>query len=334
MRLKGDLAAGAAILGIVILGIVLSGAGDRADAPAGAEAVTSGSQSLSDCVDCLAEVELVAPTATPEPTPTATPAPAAAYDSIPIEVEASAFAVMEAPCGALLFGEDEHLPLPPASLTKIVTALTAIGRVDLSEKVEVTVSASELQQRTRSSVMGLEPGMEVSVEDLFYGLLLPSGNDAAIALAEHVTGDVETFVRLMNEEAGRLGMHNSSFSNPHGLGSRGMRSTAYDMALAGMAMMRDPTLAAMSGAFSYTGSTGLRLTNGNQLLGTYAGSYGVKIGYTRSASHTIVAAAARDGRDIYVAVLGSDDLYAETVSLLDWAFASTEPQCAESPTRG
>jgi D-alanyl-D-alanine carboxypeptidase len=113
-----------------------------------------------------------------------------------------------------------------------------------------------------------------------------------------------------------------------------MRSTAYDMALAGMALMENPTLAEISGAATYTTSNGLELWNSNRLLGIYAGSYGVKIGYTRSAGHTIVAAAARDGRDIYVAVLGSDDLYAETVSLLDWAFASTEPQCAESPTRG
>jgi len=261
-----------------------------------------------------------------------TPSPPAAHSEVPFNVPAKAVAILEAPCGALLYGKNEHLPLPPASLTKIVTALTAIGRVELTDEVEVTVSASELRERTRSSVMGLEPGMTVSVEDLLHGLMLPSGNDAAIAIAEHVSGNVGAFVGLMNQEAARLGMHNTHLANPHGLGSRGMRTTAYDMAVAGMALMRDPTLAAIAATPSYVTGTELSFTNGNRLLGAYPGANGVKIGYTRSARHTIVGSALRDGRHIFVAVLGSDDLYSETTELLDWAFSATESQCATPPT--
>jgi D-alanyl-D-alanine carboxypeptidase len=315
-------------VGAVMAVVALIGGGG--EAPKG---IAAAAGQRGECVDCYAALEDVAATATATPSPTATPTPAAAYGSVPVEVTARAVAVLEAPCGTLLYGQDEHRPLPPASLTKIVTALTAIGRVELSDEVEVRVSASELLQRSRSSVMGLEPDMKVSVQDLFYGMFLPSGNDAAIALAELGSGDVATFVGLMNQEAKRLGMNNSRFSNPHGLGSQGMRSTAYDMALAGMALMENPTLAEISGAATYTTSNGLELWNSNRLLGIYAGAYGVKIGYTRSAGHTIVAAATRDGRDIFVSVLDSDSLYSEVAALLDWAFASTEPQCTASAAR-
>jgi D-alanyl-D-alanine carboxypeptidase len=226
-----------------------------------------------------------------------------------------------------LFGKAEHESLAPASLTKIVTALAAIDRVQLSDSVDVHISAKELKRRTRSSVMGLEPGMTVTVEDLLYGLFLPSGNDAALALAEHVSGDVESFVTLMNEEAGRLGLKESHFSNPHGLDSKTLRSSAYDMARAGMEMMKNDTLAVISSAASYSLPGGLSFNNGNRLLGSYPGAYGVKIGYTNDAGHTIVAAAARNDRDLYIAVFGSEDLYGETARLLDWAFEEIPAQC-------
>jgi D-alanyl-D-alanine carboxypeptidase (penicillin-binding protein 5/6) len=327
MRLSSHIPLGvvAPLVGLLIGYIVFSsgepGLTDATDAVAGSDTPVA--------EDSIAATETAtpSPTATPlPPTPTPTPAPPSAYTEVPFEVPARAVAILEAPCGALLYGKDEHVPLPPASLTKIVTALTAIDRVNLADRVHVKISGSELKVATRSSIMGLEPGMNVSVEDLFYGLFLPSGNDAAIELAEHVSGDVESFVAMMNEEAQRLGMYNTHLSNPHGLGSRGMQSTAYDMAIGGMALMGNPTLAAMAGAPSYSVGD-IALKNGNQLLGAYAGSDGVKIGYTRSAGHTIVGSAIRDGRHIFVAVFNSDNLYPETMQLFDWAYSSTEPQC-------
>jgi D-alanyl-D-alanine carboxypeptidase len=257
---------------------------------------------------------------TPAPTETAVPTPTVPPVVAPFEVPARAVAILEADCGAVLYGKDEHVPLPPASLTKIVTALAVINRVHLSDTIVSDISARELKQRTRSSVMGLEPGMTVSIEDLLYGLFLPSGNDAAILLAKHVSGSVEAFAALMNETAASLGMNDSRFDNPHGLDSDGLKSSAYDLAVAGMALMQNPTLAAISGADSYTLSGGLSFRNGNRLLDQYPGAYGVKIGNTRDAGRTIVGAAERDGRRLFITVLDSPDLYNEASRLLDWAF--------------
>lgn len=259
-----------------------------------------------------------APTSTPQPRPTQSP---------PFEVAARSIAILETQCGELVYGKHEHRKLPPASLTKIVTALTAMHRVDLADTVTSDISAKELKQRTRSSVMGLEPGMRVTVEDLLYGLFLPSGNDAAIVLAAHVGGSVEAFVEQMNHTARDLGLMDSEFDNPHGLDSLGLRSSAYDMALAGIALTKDPVLKKISSAAFYRLEDGLEFKNGNRLLEQYPGAYGVKIGFTNDARHTIVAAASRDGRDLHVAVFGSDDLYGQTKQLLDWAFEHTEPRC-------
>jgi D-alanyl-D-alanine carboxypeptidase len=236
-------------------------------------------------------------------------------------------AIIEAPCGALIFGKDEHARLPPASLTKIVTALTAIDHLNLQDKVNVQISGKQLKRQTRSSIMGLEPGMTVTVEDLLFGLFLPSGNDAALELAMYVSGDVQDFVQAMNGEASRLGLSDSHFSNPHGLDSPDLVSSAYDMAYAGLVLMQNPVLAKIAGTRTYTLPGGLRLKNGNKLLGSYPGAYGVKIGFTDDAKHTIVAAASRDGRDIYVSVLGSDNLLVDASALLDWAFNSSKPAC-------
>jgi D-alanyl-D-alanine carboxypeptidase len=300
---------------------------------------SGGVAAVDVCPHCDAlPFTLAQPTPSPTPEPPA-PAPAPAVQAPPqpaapppqplppFDVPSRAVAIIEAPCGHLVYGKDEHLPLPPASLTKIVTALTAIDRLNLPDRVSIEISGKALKQRTRSSIMGLEPGMDVTAQDLLYGLFLPSGNDASIEIAEHVSGSVETFVQEMNQVALSLGLHDSHFTNPHGLDSAGLVSSAHDMAQAGMVMMRHPVLAHIAGARSYTLEGGLTLRNGNKLLGSYAGAYGVKIGFTNRAKHTIVGAASRGGRDLYISVLGSENLYPETSALLDWAFRSTTPAC-------
>jgi D-alanyl-D-alanine carboxypeptidase (penicillin-binding protein 5/6) len=234
---------------------------------------------------------------------------------------------MEAPCGAVVYAKSPHDKLPPASITKIVTALTAIDRVKLNDRVIADVSAKDLAAKTHSSVMGLEPGMVLTVEDLFYGLFLPSGNDAAIQLAEQVSGNVDDFVKLMNQEAASLGMNDSHFENPHGLDANGHVSSTYDMDLAGMALEQNPELAKIAATASYTLPGGLRLDNGNKLLTKYPGTFGVKIGSTDAAKHTIVAAVTRNNRTLYLSLFGSDDLYDDSIRLLDWAFSSTAPAC-------
>jgi D-alanyl-D-alanine carboxypeptidase len=268
------------------------------------------------------------PEAQPEPAPPpVAPAPAAVP---PPPVSATSFAVIERSCGAQVAGKEENLALAPASVTKIITAMVAAERADLNKIVEIRdISAKGLIKSTDSSVMGIEPGMRFSVNDLLFGLLLPSGNDAALALAQEVSRGVPGFVALMNEKAAALGMRHTHFVNPHGLDAAGHFSTALDMAIAGRAFLDNPLLAAMAIAPQYEtpGDVRILMKNGNRLLRTYPGAFGVKIGYTTNASQTIVAAAARDARELVLSVFGSEDRYADSAALFDWAFAHTASAC-------
>jgi serine-type D-Ala-D-Ala carboxypeptidase (penicillin-binding protein 5/6) len=275
------------------------------------------------------ETQAAAPqAATPEAQPAAaapafvaepprTPAPA---------LGARSFAIIEASCGALVAGNAEHERLPPASLTKIVTALVVQQRAGMDDMVGVNVSGSRMAA-AGSSVMGIEPGMWFSVRDLLHGVMLPSGNDAALALAEHVGGgSVAAFVDMMNQTAQDLGLQNTHFTNPHGLDNSDLYSTAYDIAIAGRAYLQDPALADIADNGSYRAGQ-LALKNGNRMITSYQGAYGVKIGYTRRAQQTIVVAARRGDRDLIIGLLGSADRYADASRLLDWAFADTSKGC-------
>ena len=237
-------------------------------------------------------------------------------------------AIIEAPCGALLYGQRERERLPPASLTKIMTALVAAEHADLTRIVKVDVNSALLVVSTDSTVMGLEPGMQMSTVDLLHGLLMVSGNDAAIEIAEEVGGTVSRFVDLMNLKATELGLQNTHYSNVHGLDEPELYTSAYDVALAGRALLDNPLLASIVAKKRYTANwSGPELWNGNELLGLYPGVVGVKIGFTEGAKQTIVAAAERGGRRLIVSVLGSNDRYADATALLDWASLNTEPAC-------
>ncbi len=243
-------------------------------------------------------------------------------------VTARAAAIIEEPCGGLLYGDSAYQRLAPASLTKIVTALVAAERADLSEIVDVRVDGAELALTTGSTVMGLEPGQQLSLRDLLYGLLLPSGNDAALAIAEHVGFTTTAFVDLMNDRVERLGLSDTQFTNPHGLDEFGMYTSAFDIAMLGRELIRQPELAEIVRTTTYQPAwDGPPLWNGNRLVYSYPDSLGVKIGYTDAAQQTIVAAAERRGRRLIVSALGSSSIYDDAVALLDWAFASTESVC-------
>jgi D-alanyl-D-alanine carboxypeptidase (penicillin-binding protein 5/6) len=246
--------------------------------------------------------------------------------SPPPSMGARSYAVIERSCGALLYGMNEEDRLPPASVTKIITALVVEREANEADMVDIHVSGSQMARRG-SSVMGIEPGMHVSVIDLLYGLFLPSGNDAALALAEYVGGgDVNRFVDLMNDEAARLGMNDTHFTNPHGLDNGDLYSSALDMALAGRAYLDVGLLAQIAATAEYQVDR-ILLKNGNRLLQAYPGTFGVKIGYTRNARQTIVAAAERGGRQLIISVFGSEDRYKDSIALFDWAFASLPNGC-------
>lgn len=160
-------------------------------------------------------------------------APVTGDDAAPPAITARAAAVIEAPCGALLHGDDEHVRLAPASLTKIATALVTVDYAGLSEMVDVHVDGAELAATTDSTIMGLRPGLYLPMQDLLYGLLLSSGNDAALAIAEYVGFTVDDFVDLMNAKVAELGLTDTHFANPHGLDEPGLYTSAYDMAVLG-----------------------------------------------------------------------------------------------------
>ncbi len=254
--------------------------------------------------------------------------PATVGELPPPEITARAAAVIEEPCGGVLYGGNAHMRLAPASLTKLATALVASERADLSDTVEVRVDGAELAVTTDSTVMGLQPGQRLSMRDLLYGLLLPSGNDAAIAIAEHVGITVPAFVDLMNDKVAQLGLGDTHFTNPHGLDEAGLYTSAYDIAMVGRELVRQPELAAIVRTPTYQPAwDGPPLWNSNRLVYSYPGSLGVKIGYTDQAQQTIVAAAERDGRRLIVSALGSSDIYEDAVSLLEWGFTGTQSAC-------
>ena len=244
-------------------------------------------------------------------------------------------AILEASCGALLYGQRERERLPPASLTKIMTAIVAAEHADLTRIVEVDVNSALLVVSTDSTVMGLAPGQQMSLVDLIHGLLLVSGNDAAVEIAEEVGGTVARFVDLMNLKATELGLQDTHYSNAHGLDDAELYTSAYDIALTGLELLENPLLAPIVAKKRYTANwSGPELWNGNELLGLYPGIVGVKIGFTEGAKQTIVAAAERGERRLIVSVLGSDTRYSDAMTLLDWAWVNTEPACDESGLLG
>ena len=247
----------------------------------------------------------------------------------PPAVRAAAVVVEEQPCGVELYAKNPEVQRAPASLTKLATAIIAVERADLNETVVVDVNSALLVASSGSTVMGLEPGQRMSMRDLLYGLLLPSGNDAAIAIAQSVGGTVPAFVDLMNLKARELGLMGTHFANPHGLDEPGLYTTARDILKLGRAALADPEIAQIVATTRYQPSwQGGELWNSNVLLSRYPGEViGVKIGYTESAGQTMVAAVQRDGRLLLISVLGSSARYADVTSLFEWAFANTASGC-------
>lgn len=249
-------------------------------------------------------------------------APRQVVNTPPPVVTAKYVAVLDEQSGALLYGQGEHERAAPASITKIATATVALERSSgqIDRIVESSVSGSAMAAHG-SSIMGLEPGTKVTLQTLLYGLMLPSGNDAAEQLALTIGGTRERFIQWMNDRVGALALANTRFVNPHGLDNRSHYSSAWDMAVLGREAMRDETFRAVARAATYRGD-GYALTNLNRLIGRYAGADGIKIGSTPGAGKTIVASATRGGRRVYVSLLRSTDLLGDASALLDWVWGA------------
>ena len=234
------------------------------------------------------------------------------------KVSAASAVLTDAGTGRVLYEKDSHTHRLIASTTKLMTALVALeSGHDLDETVTI---APEWTGAEGSSIY-LRPGEELSLETLLYGLLLRSGNDAALAVAGHCGGTVEAFVSRMNRKAKELGMTDSSFANPNGLNAEGHYSTAYDMALLGRACLEDEALAKIMSTKSVTFGT-RTFTNHNKLLWRYEGCIGMKTGYTEKAGRTLVSAARRDGVTLICVTLNAPSDWADHAALFDYGFAN------------
>ena len=231
-----------------------------------------------------------------------------------VEVSATACVLMDADTGLVLYRKNEDQRMLIASVTKLMTALVVLEQGEVDETVTVTAA-----HMAEGSSMYLRVGEKLTLEELLYGLLLCSGNDAALALTE-CAGGVEPFVALMNEKAAALGMKNTHFANPNGLDDEEHYSTAYDMALLACAAANEPTLRRI--ASTRTAAIGGRtLTNHNKLLSRMDGCIGLKTGYTKAAGRTLVSCAEREGHRLVAVTLRDGNDWNDHEMLYDRGFA-------------
>jgi len=238
-----------------------------------------------------------------------------------------AYLLVDPDTGETLAGRNADVQLPMASTTKMMTALVVVENADLDEEVGVPASAT----RVGESSSALVPGERIAVRDLLTGLVVGSGNDAAIALAVHVSGSERGFVRLMNRRAAALGLRGTRFANPHGLDAPGHRSTVRDLVALGRAYMAVPVLRDLAARrrASIPGPRGVGrrpLVSRNALLAILPEADGIKTGNTDGAGYALVAHARRPGLGVqlYAAVIGapSEERRARDMRrLLLWGFA-------------
>jgi serine-type D-Ala-D-Ala carboxypeptidase (penicillin-binding protein 5/6) len=240
-----------------------------------------------------------------------------------LSLSADSAILMEQDSGRILFEKEAHERKRIASITKIMTAILAIE----SNKLDEMVTVSERAEHTEGSSIYLKKGEKIKLLDLVYGLMLRSGNDAAVAIAEHVGGSVEGFVFLMNEKAARIGMSNTHFANPHGLDDHEDHySTAYDMALLMRYAMHNETFREISGTKVYYAPDPehdweRKWRNKNRLLTElYEYCTGGKTGYTKRAHRTLVTTASKDGENLIAVTLNASDDWNDHITMFEYGF--------------
>lgn len=238
------------------------------------------------------------------------------------DVNSRACVVIDRKTNSVLFGKNENSKKKMASTTKIMTATIIIEKCNLSDTIEISKKAAG----TGGSRLGLKTGDKITILDLLYGLMLRSGNDAAVALAEYAGGDINGFAELMNAKALELGLTNTHFETPHGLDSNEHYTTAYELAVISNYALNNPTFAKIVGTKNYTitiNGSPKDLSNTNELLGNMEGVYGVKTGFTNGANRCLVTACKRNDIDIICVVLGADTKKFRTIDsikLINYVF--------------
>lgn len=262
------------------------------------------------------------------------PVPAVAQTPVaaPPETTMSAGILIDLQSNRVLWAKNPDSPRAPASLAKILTALTVLQNANLGDTTVISPAA----RNVGGGRMYAEQGWQFTVEDLLWGLLLQSGNDAAVALAEKVSpdGTVAGFMKLANATAAALGAKNSNFVNPHGLDEPGQTTTARDLAIITSAAMRNPVFAQMvsSKTRNVPWGDGLPHTfiNHNKMLWKTPGAIGVKTGFTKGAGNSLVSAVRRNGSTLVAVVMGTPRHYQESNALYDWGFENLASLKAQS----
>ncbi len=253
----------------------------------------------------------------------------------PENISAVSAIVIEAQTGTVLWEHNSREKRAMASTTKIMTALLTIEAGDLDREFTVDPLAIMVE----GTSMGLREGDRVSRRDLLYGILLPSGNDAANAAAVSVSGSMTAFVKLMNSRARELGLNDTHFATPSGLDAEGHYTTAYDLARLAAYALRDDTFREIVGCSSADVEFGnppykRTLYNSNKMLKRYDGAIGVKTGFTDNARRCLVSAAERDGATLVAVTLNAPDDWNDHTKMLDYGFTQVrayplETSCAE-----
>lgn len=247
------------------------------------------------------------------------------------KITAKAYALIEAASGRLLLGEHEHDRLPMASTTKIMTALLLLeAGEDMDTLIEVAPEAAGVE----GSSMYLHAGERLSLRDLLYGLMMVSGNDAAVALAVHHSGSVEAFAARMNDTAAALGCADTHFVNPNGLHDPQHYTSAWDLAKMAAAAMALPAFRELVSTEKYTTTTGDRIRTfrtKNKVLTQVEGGCGIKTGYTRKAGRCLCFAAERQGMLLIGAVLNAPDMWNDGKKILDRGFSRYELRAFLTP---
>ncbi|MDR0267266.1 D-alanyl-D-alanine carboxypeptidase family protein [Paenibacillus sp.] len=254
------------------------------------------------------------------------------FSSIPVSADSSqnrpnlythaqAAALMDVTSGRLLYSSHGDDELRIASLTKIMTAIVAIEYGDFKKRVKVSKKAFGKE----GSSIYLKLGEEMTLENMLYGLMLRSGNDAATAIAEHVGGSEEGFVYLMNEEAKQIGLKHSHFANPHGLDADGHYSSANDLAKMTAYALHNPLFSEIVKTESKKApnpneSWDYQWGNKNKMLRLYDGADGVKTGYTKKAFRCLVSSATRNGQQLVAVTLNDGDDWNDHGKMLDYGF--------------
>ncbi len=246
--------------------------------------------------------------------------------SAPPEVTAEAWLLYDEDTDTMLASQNAAEPRAMASVTKIMSALVAVRAADPSEIVIISESAAT----TGEAEIGIAAGEVWTLRDLLAAMLVRSGNDAAVAVAEHVGGSVPGFAEMMNEMADLIGLQDTSFVNPHGLDAEGHYMTAEDLLTLGRRALEEPLIARLvrTRVVRFRDDPegkARRAVNTNSLLGAYPGVAGVKTGFTADAGRVLIAVAQRGDRRLWTVVMGSANHFDDTRRLLEYGFSTFGP---------